>query len=327
MLSRRYVLKMIGAVGLASTVGQFPGIALAKSHPIGRLQIIAPAAAGSGYDQTARVCENTLLAGKLIDGAQITNIPGAGGTIGLVRFIEQQRGKGDAILVSGSTMMSAVIANKTPVGLEATTPLARLYTTANAIVVPANSPFRNLGDLVAAFHKDASAVSWAGGSVGGGDHIIAGMFSTAIGVDPKKLNYVAFPGGGELLAALLGGHVVMGSSSWNEVAEQIRAGQLRCLGVTSDREEAGIDAPTLRSAGVDVVFQTWRALLAAPGITKEQRNALIAMLDAMVGSSQWQDECKRNDWTPAYLSGDGFSAYIRDQTKQFSATLTHLGLI
>ncbi|MBF2718234.1 tripartite tricarboxylate transporter substrate binding protein [Agrobacterium vitis] len=328
MIERRTLLKTLAGTGFAAAALAVvpPHLALAQTPRIKRLRIIAPAAAGSGYDETARVCERVMTESGLIGSAQITNIPGAGGTVGLMKFLEQYRGHDDALLVSGSTMVSAIIANKTPVEISAAAPIARLYGTANALIVPASSPYKTIGDLMSAFRKVPETISWAGGSIGGGDHLIAGMFAKTAGVDPKRLNYVAFAGGGEILAALLGGHVTMASSTWGEVAEQVRSGEVRCLGVTAGKDETGITAPTLRSQGVDLVFYTWRALLGAPGINVQQRENLLATVDAMIKSDPWKAEIERQGWIDFYLPGDAFASFVEEQSQIFRTTLRSLGL-
>lgn len=308
------------AAGLASVS------ALAETPKIPQLRIVAPGSAGGGFDETARVSGEVLQATGLIGGARITNIAGAGGTVGLVKFIEEFRGREDGWLVSGSTMVSAIIANKTPVSLSDTTPLARLFGTFNAIVVADASPHKTIGDLVKAFMANPGAVSWAGGSIGGGDHLIAGMVAAATGVDPRRVNYVPFAGGGEVLAALLGGHVAAASSSWSEVSEQVRAGKLRCLALTSDKAEAGADAPTLRSQGIDVTFHTWRALLAAPGLDAAQRGKALAMVEAMVKSAAWKAAAEKRGWSDFYLAGDAFKAFIDEEAARYRTTLASLGL-
>lgn len=327
MLARRNFLRFATALGLLSGAGiGCWSDSYAQPTKLGRIRIIAPGAAGGGFDETARSCEKALVASGLIESAQIINIPGAGGTVGLVKFVEQYRGRHDALLVSGSTMLSSIIVNKTPIDFGAATPLARLFGTANAIVVPAASRYKTIDDLVAVFKADPGSISWAGGSIGGGDHMIAAMFAKTVGVDPKRLNYVAFAGGGEMLASVLGGHVTMASSAWAEVSEQIRAGQLRCLGVTADKDEPGVDAPTLRSQGIDVAFYTWRALLAAPRISNAERANLLDVVAAMIGSPTWKAEAARQGWTDFYLAGDDFVKFVDGERQTARTLLADLGL-
>ena len=162
-------------------------------------------------------------------------MPGAGGAVGLPRFVNNMKGQGNVLMVAGMVMVGAIIANKAPVKLTQTTPIARLTGEFEVVVVPAQSPLQSMADLVALFKADPGKVSWAGGSAGGTDHILAGMIAKAIGVDPRKVNYVAYSGGGPAQAALLGDQVTAGISGWGEFSEQIKAGKLRALAISSDK--------------------------------------------------------------------------------------------
>ena len=190
--------------------------------------IMAPAAPGGGWDQTARTMQAVMQEAGVSGNVQVTNVPGAGGTIGLAQFVNQSNGNPEALIVGGYVMVGAILTNASPVDLTMVTPIARLTGEAEAIVVPASSDIQTMDDLVAKLKADPGAVSWAGGSAGGADHIAAGLIAKAIGVDPTKVNYIAFSGGGEALAAILGGQVTVGISGLGEFASQIEAGELRC---------------------------------------------------------------------------------------------------
>lgn len=208
--------------------------------------IIAPANPGGGWDQTARSLQTVMQQEGISGKVQVQNVPGAGGTIGLAQFASQQKGKGDALIVGGYVMVGAILTNKSPVTLKDVTPIARLTGEYEAIVVPSSSPFQTLDDLVEALKKDPGAVSWGGGSAGGTDHITVGLIAKAAGVDPKKINYIAYSGGGEALAAILGSQVSAGISGYGEFKSQVKSGALRLLAVSSAERIEGIDAPTLK---------------------------------------------------------------------------------
>ena len=201
-------------------------------------------------------------------------MPGAGGTIGLAQFVNQSNGNPEALIVGGYVMVGAILTNASPVDLTMVTPIARLTGELVAIAVPAASDIQTMDDLVAKLKADPGAVSWGGGSAGGADHITAALIAKAVGVDPTKVNYIAFSGGGEALAAILGGQVTVGVSGLGEFASQIDAGALRLLAVSTAERVPGVDAPTLTEAGVDVALQNWRMVAAAPGITDEQKAAI-----------------------------------------------------
>lgn len=294
---------------------------------INELKIIAPAAPGGGWDQTARSIQHVLQSDKLVGNVQVLNVPGAGGTIGLAQFVNSSKGDPNVMIVGGYVMVGAIITNKSPVNLSMVTPIARLTGEYEAIAVPAASPLKSLADLVAALKADPQKVSWAGGSAGGTDHITAGLFTKAVGVDPRKVNYIAFSGGGESLASLLGGKVTVGISSLSEYDAQAKAGKLRILGVSSAaRLPEAPDVPTFKEAGVDVEIQNWRMIAAAPGITPEQKQELSQTIEKMVKSKAWTDMLAQKGWANTYLSGEAFDAQLAKDIAATQTILKDIGL-
>src|SRR3954447_16716743 len=225
------------------------------------LKIMAPAAPGGGWDQTARAMQQALTAEKLVRSAQVTNVAGAGGSIGLAQFVNGAKGDGNQLMVNGFVMVGALLMNKSPVTLDQVTPIARLTEETQVIVVPASSPIKNAQDLAKAVKDNVAKVTWAGGSAGGVDQITAALFAGAVGADASKVNYIPFSGGGESLAAILGGKVTAGISGWGEYEGQIKAGKLRAVGVTSEKRLPGADVPTFKEQGVDLVLTNWRAVM------------------------------------------------------------------
>lgn len=289
--------------------------------------ILAPAAPGGGWDQTARSMQEALQADGISGNVQVTNVPGAGGTIGLAQFVNQSSGNPNALIVGGYVMVGAILTNASPVTLEQVTPIARLTGEAVAIVVPAASELQTLDDLVAKLKAEPGAVAWAGGSAGGVDQITAGLIAKAVGVDPTAVNYIAYSGGGEALAALLGGQVTVGISGVSEFSAQIAAGELRLLAVSTEDRVPGIDGPTLKEAGVDVAVQNWRMVAAAPGITEEQKAAVTADIEKMVNSDAWKATLETKGWVNTYLAGEEFTAQLAADTAATEAILKDIGLV
>ncbi|PZU80023.1 MAG: C4-dicarboxylate ABC transporter substrate-binding protein, partial [Shinella sp.] len=258
--------------------------------------IIAPANPGGGWDQTARSMQTAMQQEGISSNVQVQNVPGAGGTIGLAQFANQNKGNANSLIVGGYVMVGAILTNKAPVTLKDVTPIARLTGEYEAIVVPASSPLQTIGDLVDALKKDPGSVSWGGGSAGGTDHIAVGLIAKAAGVDPTKINYIAFSGGGEALAAILGSQVTAGISGYGEFESQVKSGTLRLLAVTSAERLAGVEAPTLKESGIDVVVENWRMVAAAPGLTPEQEAAVSADVEKLAKSASWQEILKTKGW-------------------------------
>jgi putative tricarboxylic transport membrane protein len=288
--------------------------------------ILAPAAPGGGWDQTARTMQTVLQDEGISGNVQVMNVPGAGGTIGLAQFVNQEKGDPEALIVGGYVMVGAILTNASPVDLTMVTPIARLTGESEAIVVPAASPIQSMDDLVAALKADPGAVSWGGGSAGGADHITAGLIAKAVGVDPTKVNYIAFSGGGEALAAILGGQVTVGISGYGEFASQVEAGQLRVLAVSGEERLSGVDAPTLTEAGVDVTLENWRMVAAAPDITPEEEAAITADIEKMATSAGWQKALADRGWIDRYSSGDTFRAQLAADIEATQAILKDIGL-
>ncbi|MBB3964726.1 putative tricarboxylic transport membrane protein [Rhizobium metallidurans] len=289
--------------------------------------IMAPAAPGGGWDQTARSLQQVMQKEGISGNVQVMNVPGAGGTIGLAQFTGQNNGNPNALIVGGYVMVGAILTNKSPVSLKDVTPIARLTGEYEAIVVPTSSDIKTMADLVAKLKADPGSVSWGGGSAGGTDHIAVGLIAKAVGVDPTKINYVAFSGGGEALAAILGGQVTAGISGYGEFESQVKSGQLRLLAVSGDERIEGTDAPTLKEAGVDVSLQNWRMVAAAPGLSAEQTAAVTADFDKLSKSASWQEMLKTKGWADTYLAGDAFKAQLDKDVSATETILKDIGLV
>jgi putative tricarboxylic transport membrane protein len=313
------------AFAAALALGAFATSAAAQA-PLD-LKLMAPAGPGGGWDSAARSLQQVLTATGASKNVQVVNVPGAGGTVGLAQFVNNAKGDGSQLMVMGITMVGAVLTNKSPVGLDAITPIARLTGDPLVIVVPTNSPFKTLKDLAAAIKADTSKVVWAGGSAGGADHILAGLVAKQAGGDAAKLNYVPFSGGGEALADMLGGRVTAGVSGYNEFESQIKAGKLRALGVSTAKRIDGVDVPTIKEQGLDVEIVNWRGIVAGPGITAAQRAALAGAVTKAVKSPEWAKIAKARGWDDAYLDADGFAAFLKSEQVHVKDVLTSVGLV
>ncbi len=291
------------------------------------LKIIAPAAPGGGWDTASRSLQQVLTATGAAKSVQVVNIPGAGGTVGLAQFANTAKGDGNQLMTMGSVMVGAVLTNKSPVTLESVTPLARLTADPLVIVVPAKSPYKNARELADAVKADAAKIVWAGGSAGGVDHILSALITKASGGDTAKLNYVAFSGGGEALAEMLGGRVSAGISGYGEFESQIKAGKLRALAIGNASRIAGIDVPTLKEQGLDIELVNWRGVVAAPGITAAQKAALSGAVAKALKSDEWAKVLKARGWEDAYMDADAFAAFLKTEQVRVKDVLTSVGLV
>ncbi len=276
--------------------------------------IVAPAAPGGGWDQTARVMQHVLRATGLARSVQVVNAPGAAGTIGLARFVSSERGNVNALLVTGLVMVSAIATNRSPVTLADVSPVARLSGEYEVIVVPSASPFRSLRDLIAAFRSNPRAISWGGGSAGGTDEILVRLLADRVGVDPSGVNYIAYSGGGLALASVLGAHVSAAVSGLGEFAAQIERGELRALAISAPERLQGVAIPTFREQGVDLVLLNWRGVVAAPGLTRAEQRELEGLVRRMAATVEWKAALRRSGWADIYMEGDAFRRFLSTET-------------
>ncbi|MFL6797771.1 MAG: tripartite tricarboxylate transporter substrate binding protein [Xanthobacteraceae bacterium] len=325
MLNRRDLVAGAAAVP-AATAASLLSFTDVQAQAIDLLKILVPAAPGGGWDQTARTIEQVLRVTQAVKGVQITNVGGAGGTVGLPQFLNQWKGQGNALMVAGMVMVGSIIANKSPLRLATATPIARLTGEFLALVVPAQSSIKTSKEFAEALKADPTKVPVAGGSAGGSDHILLGMIAKTLGLAPAKMSYVAFAGGGPATAALLGNQVAAGISGYGEFAEQIKAGKLRLLAISADKRQEGIDAPTLKEGGIDVELFNWRGVFAPPGVNDAQRRAMIGLIERMAASPQWAEACKNHDWTQITLLGDDYKGFLGTEIARIEAILRDLGL-
>ncbi|HRP30006.1 MAG TPA: tripartite tricarboxylate transporter substrate-binding protein, partial [Burkholderiaceae bacterium] len=297
------------SMAMMALAGGLP-LAARAADPI---KMMIPANPGGGWDSTGRALGAAMEQAGTASSVSYDNKGGAAGAIGLAQFVNSTKGDPDALIVMGAVMLGGMITGKPPVSLSQATPIARLTSEYNVFVLPANSPFKTMADVVAQLKKDPGSVKWGGGSRGATEHIAAAMLARAVGVDPGKINYVAFRGGGEATAAILGGNVTVGGSGYSEFAEYIRTGKMRAIAVTSEARLPGIDVPTLKEQGINVVIGNWRGVYGAGGITAAQRKQLTDRVVAATKSKSWADSLAKNNWTPALLAGPAFETFVDEE--------------
>ncbi len=290
------------------------------------LNMFVPAAPGGGWDGTARAIERAAKAAGLVGNMAFENVGGAGGMVGLPRFVNQRKGQANSLMVGGSVMIGAGIANKSPVTIKNITPIARLTEEAGVIVVPASGKIKTWKELEAALKANPKTVSVAGGSAGGTDHLILGMLIKALGKNPREAAYVAFAGGGPANAAILGNQVAAGISGYSEFEEQIKAGKMIPLAVSGKRRIPGVNVPTLTELGVNVTESNWRGVFAAPGINDAQRNALIDFITKVTQSPAWKQELETRKWTDAFMTERPFERDLAKDIADKEVLMKELGL-
>src|SRR4051795_13599923 len=292
-----------------------------------RLGVMVPDSPGSGYDTTARAWSQVLDDQKLADSVEVFNLEGAGGTVGLQRLVNE-KGNDKLLMQMGLGVVGAQYSNKSEATLDQTTPIAKLIEESEAIVVPAGSPYQNINDLVAAWKADPGNTPVGGASnPGGPDHLTPMLLAQEVGVTPSDVNYVAYDGGGELLAGILGGDVKFAATGIGEVTESAAAGDVRILAVTSEKPVEGVDAPTLTDEGIDLVFANWRGIVAPPGLKDADTKKWVDAVKEMHDSASWKKSLEDNGWTDAFVTGDDFSKFLTDESKRVESVMSELGLV
>lgn len=324
------VAAMIALAGTGCAVGD-PGSggeagAGSGGYPSKAIAILAPGSTGGGWDTRARGMDDALTRCKVIDkDVSVSNKPGAGGTIGLSKFVTKQGDAHQLMVMDTMTMLGGILRNDSPVDLTTLTPIAGLTESTTVIVVPKDSPYEDFKALTAAIKEDPKGVGVVGGSLGGPDHILLAGVAKTDGIDVKKLNYVPTGGGGEALNLLLSGAAKAEIGTFSELKAQIDAGQVRVLARSG--EAPGVDAPTLQELGYeDAGSGSIGGVLAPPGVGAEEQKQIVAMVEKMRGTDCWKKTLKANGWTDAWTPGDAFGETIKKQREQVTEILTELDI-
>ena len=296
------------------------------AEPTARYRMVIPATPGGGWDLTGRAFGAALVNSRQASEVIYENRGGAAGTIGLAQFAKAYRGDPHALMVMGSVMLGGIITGHPPVGLDQVRPLARLTNEFNVFVVPPDSPFKGMADVLRRFRSDPGSIKWGGGSRGSTEHIAVHMIAKAVGVPPHRINYVPFRGGGEAAAALIGGYLSVGGSGFSEFLPHIQNHRMRAVAVTSNTQLPGTDAPTLVELGVNVVIGNWRGLCAPAGLSDAAFAALSTAIQAAMASDDWRSAMQHHQWLPDPLVGNAFETFVADEFRTLREVLLTAGL-
>lgn len=315
------------AGGSAATEG---ADAEAETAAVTDVSIVVPADPGGGWDQTGRALSQVLTQDDIVASAPVTNVGGAGGTVGLAQLANEK--DPNTLMVMGLVMVGAVETNASAVRIEDTTPIARLTDEPLVVVVPADSKYDTLEDLVEDVVDNGQSVTITGGSAGGADHILAGLMLEEAGLDgaaiAEKLNYTPNSGGGEAVPLLIGGKVSAGISGVGEFAQHIESGALRALAVSSEEPVEQLpDVPTITEEGYDVVLTNWRGVIAPGGISDGEKDELVRVITELHESGAWTEQLETKGWTDAFLVGAEFDEFLSGNIEEVTATLKNIGLV
>jgi putative tricarboxylic transport membrane protein len=296
------------------------------SRQVTGMKILVGTAPGGGFDQTARTAAKAMEDAKLARNVEVQNLPGAGNTIALQRLVNE-KGNGKVMQQMGLGLVGGVYTNKSKATIDQSTPVARLTEEPEIVVVNKDSPYQSFDQLLSAWKADPGKLAVGGGSSPGGpDHLAPMLIAKTAGIDPRKVNFVSYDGGGELLAAVLGGQVDFGVTGPGEIKDQIEAGEIRALAVTSAEPVEGLDVKPLKEQGVDLEFNNWRGWIAPGGLSDGDKQALIDLATKMHESQQWKDALSQNGWTDAFMVGDEYGAFLKSEDQRVGDVLNELGL-
>jgi putative tricarboxylic transport membrane protein len=319
-MRRDQFIKSVLALAAGSSLS-LPSLAAAN------IKMMIPANPGGGWDTTGRALGKALQDSGVASSVTYENKGGAAGIIGLAQYANATKGDGNSLMVMGAVMLGGIITGKPPVSLDKVTPIARLTSEYNVFVVPANSPLKTMKDVVDQLKKDPGSVKWGGGSRGSTEHIAAAMLAREVGVDAAKINYVPFRGGGEAVAAILGGNVTVGGSGYSEFQQYIETGKMRPIAVTSGKRLKGINIPTMIEQGYNIEIGNWRGVYAPAGLTAAQRKDLTDMVLKATKSKSWAESLEKNNWTSAWMANPAFDDFVDSEFASLRATMVKSGMI
>lgn len=320
-ITRRTALGAALSTTLAAALGRD-----ALAQAIRSLDITVPGGPGSGLDQAARAIEDAVRHDRLAASVRVNNVPGGGGMVAISQFVTSKRGNAQAVVVQGAGTVFFPLTNKTPVSLADVRPLARLAGEYEILVVRADSPIRSFADLIERFKADPGSIAWGGGSPGSTENIFFARIAKIAGVDLKRLNFIPHPNTGEVVVSALNGQVSLVGGGLQDFITQIEAGKMRLLAVAAPERLPGIEAPTLRELGYDIVFANWRGVSAHPSITEEQAKGLSEFFARLVKSPRWQQIMKDRGWLDLYMPEAEYQAFIKEEARLAREILSELGM-
>ena len=227
-------------------------------------------------------------------------------------------------MVGGTGLVAGVEQLNSSVTLSDVTPVARVVEEYDVIVVPGDSPYDTLEDLVRAWRQTPGKVPFTGG--GSFDQLVMAELAISAGIDPSEVSYIPASGGGEVAQSLVTGTAAAAASGYPDVDDQIAAGRLKALGLVAEERLEGVDIPTLREQGHDVTLANWRAVFGPPGITEEQAEEIRDVYAEILETEEWADAVSRNQWTSVWMEGEEFREFLAEEEARVAALYEELGL-
>ncbi|MET4559362.1 putative tricarboxylic transport membrane protein [Lysinibacillus parviboronicapiens] len=302
----------------------------ASNYPKNNITIVAPSGAGGGWDLTARAISKTMNDTKLIEKPiQVENKPGGGGAVFMATFATKEADNDYMLMVKSPPILinNEKAEGNSKFGYKDTTPLAQLTRDYGAIVVKNDSTYKTLDDVLNDLKTNPQDVTLAGGSAPGSmDHLVGIIPAFKSGIDLRTVKYVSYDGGGEAVAALLGGNADVIATDASTIATYVKSGDVRVLAVSSSERLEGelADVPTFKEAGIDEEFTIWRGIFGPKNMSDDAVAYWSEKLQAMVETDEWKSEVERNGWQSEYRNAEEFTKYLDEQNNTVVELLTAL---
>lgn len=320
---------LVPAIATVLTFAGSAAHAQSAWKPERNIEILVGSTPGTGTDRTARLMQKIWQEQKLLPvTTTVVNKPGAGGAVGWA-YLGPKAGDGHYLMVTSYNLVTNHITGRSNVTYSDFTPISLLISEYIGFAVKADSPYKTLADLAKALKDDAGSVTvGTSSSAGGANHIAVGLLAKAAGADVKKLKVVIYSGGGEALAAVLGGHVTLWVNSASSLAVPHAAGTMRTLAIASPQRLPGALAnlPTATEAGLKVVADNWRLVIAPKGLSAAQVSYWDNAFKTLTQSKEWNDDLAAAQMSNSYRNSADTTRYIADEYGDIKAILTELGL-
>lgn len=315
---------LVALVASVGTLSAAPGW-----KPTKTIELVAPANPGGGWDMLCRVVQKALVEEKLVEkNVIVVNKPGGGGAVGW-KYLEGKKGQGEYLAATSTLIMLNNLLGSSDLTYKNFSPIAMLQAEWISVAVKADAPYKGIADLMNAIKANPASVPiGVGPSLGNNDHLVFLSLAKKFGIDPKSIKFVVYPGaGGEIVPAVLGGHVKATVIGLAEVLEQHKAGKMLILGTSADKELDFLPGvKPFKEQGIDLVFPHWRGLIAAPDLKPEQIAYWDEVFSKMVETKTWKEQISKLGWTNFYQNSAAHTKYLSEQTEVFNDLLTTVGL-
>ena len=294
--------------------------------PTRTVEVVVHTGPGGGSDLLARAVATIIEKEKLLPvRMQVVNKTGGGGAVAAAYLAEKAGEQHTIGFFTGVWLTSPLTSAEAKVTLRDLTPVARLVLEPALIAVKADAPYKTLGDFIAAAKQQPGQLKQSGGSVTSRDNVVRQLLQKATGA---RWAFISFPGGGERIAALLGGHVNMMVLEPAEAGEHIRAGNMRVLAQVSDQRLAGFrEVPTLKEAGFDVpAVPQVRGVVAPPGIPAENVAYWEDLFGRLARSASWRKFLADNQFEDGYQDAAELAKFYDEFTTRMRAILQEAGI-